>query len=228
MRGSLGPALSWRSLSPTWIAIAALLVGGCASSRPRGTTTLGQRHNTTAATDLGNLAAPNTERWAGYAWKGRVVAVGSSWTVPRILNGSPAGMAATWIGALTDADPPWFRRASVARRVSYQPPFIQVGTNEGLVAANGRRHTVYYAFWTDTVHRFLPITLFTVRPGDDIEATLSHRRGRWTVSISDKTSRRRRQLSTTDEAKRAPDTAQWIQERLVRLSAEHTTGYAST
>lgn len=65
--------------------------------------------------------------FAGYVWHGRVASVQASWTMPRIVSGSPLGFAATWIGA----------QGPGALR-----PFIQIGANEqrGLSRTGGDVH----------------------------------------------------------------------------------------
>jgi hypothetical protein len=227
LAGSALAALA-RALFLTCGALALVVVAGCASGRPRATLPAKHTQSADPVSDLANIGESNTERWAGYTWRGRVESVQASWTVPRILSGSPLGEAGTWIGALTEADPPWWSRAPISKRINYQPPFIQVGTYEGVLSAHGRRYGGAFAFWSDTVHRFLPVVLFTVRSGDDVEAKLAHRRGQWLVSIVDKSSGTQRQLFTRDEAGSASDTAQWFQERLVPRSSRQTHGYAST
>jgi hypothetical protein len=79
--------------------------------------------------------------------------------VPRILRGSPLGHAGTWIGA----------QAPGARG-----PFIQIGTNDDHFSATDSSH---YAFWSDTARNFTAQFLFSVKPGDDLSASLTLVRG---------------------------------------------------
>lgn len=161
--------------------------------------------------------------WAGYRWDGHVNSVGAAWRVPRIMKGSPAGFAGTWIGA--EAPPrrsPTLAQSALVPRSLWttamwsswfdQIPFIQVGTNENREVWRHHAANVYYAFWTDTVHRFEPIALFAVRPGDLVAAKLMRARRDWVVSIIDATSGARRIFSTRDEARYTFDSADWMQE----------------
>lgn len=54
--------------------------------------------------------------FAGYVWFGHLNSVHGSWMVPRVLQGSPAGVAGTWIGAQSTGGP---------------HAFVQIGTSEG-------------------------------------------------------------------------------------------------
>jgi hypothetical protein len=137
-------------------------------------------------------------QWAGYVWSGRVTSVQASWTVPRILSASPGGVASTWIGTSAPAQS--------------DSPFIQAGSIEERSPSRATANDVYRAFWTDTVHHFLPILLFVVRPGDELSAKLTLAHHWWTVSIMDATSGSRANLSTSDEAQARFDMAGWFQE----------------
>ena len=156
-----------------------------------------QRSRALAATD----PSPSLGRFAGYIWYGDVHSVQASWTVPRVLPGSELGEAGTWIGAQA---PGW----------QEDTPFIQVGTNEGRFASpNGARDDdAYWAFWSDTRHHFLPITLFPVSAGDRIDAALALRDGQWMISIEDRTSRTSVTYSTSDEAQTSFAMGEWTQE----------------
>jgi hypothetical protein len=138
--------------------------------------------------------------FAGYIWFGNTSSIQASWTVPRIMPRSPAGGAGTWIGA----QGPGTRLTGA---------FIQVGINETRYASSaGRQLDVYWAFWTDTAHHFLPINLFSVRPGDVLWASLAHRRGQWTVVIRDLSSGTGTVLTTRQEGRASFDWAEWEQE----------------
>ncbi len=143
--------------------------------------------------------------YAGYVWRGGVASVEGSWTVPRIFNFSRPGLAGTWIAALGFG----------ARR-----PFVQVGTEE--LRGYSRNHVAesrYWAFWSNTTRHFHPIFLFRVGPGDALTAglTLAHRR--WTLTVVDETSHASAHFSTSEEADRSFDEAEWMQE-----DATDTTG----
>jgi hypothetical protein len=130
-----------------------------------------------------------------------------SWTVPRVLNRSPAGSASTWIGA--GAPGP-------------QGAFIQLGSTE-TESSVGRLHrarqTRYEAFWSDVRHGLHPRKLFRVNPGDDLSATLMSVGKRWRLAIVDRTSRAAARLFTTEEAGASFNHADWAQENVT--SGEH-------
>jgi hypothetical protein len=100
-----------------------------------------------------------------------------------------------------------------------------VGVNEARsgTTAGAAPTNVYWAFWTDPIHHYLPITLFPVRAGDQVSATLSLARGRWTVSISDTDSHASAVFSTAEEASASFDQAEWLQEDV--SSSDPTSSY---
>ena len=59
---------------------------------------------------------------------------------------------------------------------------------------------------------FYPQSLFAVRPGDAISASLTLSHHRWTVEIRDATSGARSRFLTSDETQASFNEAQWIQE----------------
>jgi hypothetical protein len=126
--------------------------------------------------------------------------------VPRILNGSPAGSASTWIGA----EAPGPRGA-----------FIQLGTIETQGSATrpgGDPRARYQAFWSDARHGLQPQTLFPVNAGDDLSASLADAGKRWRLAIVDRSSGASR-FFTGDEAATSFNRADWTQEN--RASGEH-------
>lgn len=135
---------------------------------------------------------------AGYVWRGRVASVEGSWRVPRLLNSSRGGLAATWIGAT----------GSSVRR-----PFIQIGTEElrGF-SANHTPENRYWAFWSDTTHHFHPVFLTRVTPGDAVTASLVLEHKRWELALTDEATRTALRFSTGEEAGASFDQAQWTQE----------------
>lgn len=159
--------------------------------------------------------------WAGYAWLGHVHSVRAAWTVPAIRAGSPAGVAASWIGAQAPARLPGVplpgripaRAAAKWRAVSERVPFIQVGVMESRGWTSSERvSNAYFAFWTDSAHGFQPISLFPVRPGDEISARLTLEDKRWQVMILDATSGAHKELYTADEGLASFNEAEWNQE----------------
>ncbi len=130
--------------------------------------------------------------------------------MPTIASGSSVGFAGTWVAAEAPSVTP------------HGSPDIQVGTNEERRSPSpGRPYDVYSAFWTDNVHSFYPQSLFAVRPGDDISASLTLSHHRWAVAIRDATSGARSRFLTSDETQASFNEAQWIQEDRMFCS-EHT------
>jgi Peptidase A4 family len=158
-----------------------------------------------AVQGVGSRAGLQLGSFAGYVWRGRVSSVRASWTVPRLLPGSPHGIAATWIGA-------------EAPGVGHHRPFIQIGVNEGrlsIVNPGGTAYNGYYVFWSDTKQHFHPQYLFRVNAGDDLSASLTFVRNRWTLAIRDTNSRQSSHFTTSDEDGASFDQAEWIQEDVV-------------
>jgi hypothetical protein len=137
--------------------------------------------------------------FAGYAWIGSVHSVGVSFTVPRIASGSALGEAATWIGVQGQGPP--------AR-------FVQIGAIESRFWSDRRQKTVdvYFAVWSDTARHFEPQPLFPVSPGDTLSAGLALANKRWTLTITDDTSRKKARFSIGDEADAPFNQAEWAQE----------------
>jgi Peptidase A4 family len=178
-----------------------LVLTGCGATESRSAGTPIGRSHLPATVPAGSDPVPFLGRFAGYIWSGKVRSLRGAWTVPRVLPGSGKGEAGTWIGA----------QAPGARE---NAPFIQAGTNEGRFASPDGRHSsdVYWAFWTDTRHHFLPITLFPVQPGDRIDAALTLRQGQWTISLVDLSSRTSVTFSTSEEARSSFVCGEWQQE----------------
>jgi hypothetical protein len=127
--------------------------------------------------------------------------------VPRILKGSPPGSASTWIGA----------GARGPRRA-----FIQLGTIETQGSATrpgGDPRARYQAFWSDARHGLQPQTLFLVKAGDDLSASLAAAGKRWRLAIVDRSSGASR-FFTGDEAATSFNRADWTQEK--EASGEHS------
>src|SRR5262249_38518970 len=145
--------------------------------------------------------------FAGYMWRGHVTSMGGSWTVPRILRGSSAGSASTWIGA----------EASGPRGA-----FIQLGTieTEGSVRGpDGAPRARYQAFWSDARHGLHPQPLFPVNPGDDLSASLAAAGRQWRLAVLDRSSGAAARLLISDELAASFNRADWTQEN--RAGGEH-------
>jgi hypothetical protein len=135
---------------------------------------------------------------AGYIWEGQVESVQASWTVPRIVAGSSPGVASTWVGAAASGVP---------------RGFIQIGTSE---AAFSPSHALgssrYYAFWSDGRLHFHPILLFRVSPGDNLTASVTLVRQRWTLAVVDASSGAAAHFATRNESQASFNLAEWAQE----------------
>jgi hypothetical protein len=167
-------------------ALAAILVTGCGSAARTGN----------ASASGPSLFGP----FAGYNWLGPVHTISAVIVVPSILNGSPTGIAGSWIGA-----------QGPSKKLA--APFIQVGVNEARLAAHGQSaRDVYYAFWSDTVLGFHPKVLFQVRPGDEVRLYLALNHGYWAVAARDQTSDAGKSLVTTQEGRASFNGAGWTQE----------------
>jgi hypothetical protein len=127
--------------------------------------------------------------------------VSASWTVPRVIPGSPAGVAGTWVG--TRAPGP-----------SSRAPFIQIGVDEQALTPTAKRPTdaIYDAFWSATSRHFHPQFLFPVHAGDAVAARLALTHDAWTLAIVDATSGASAHFSTSAEAHASFDAAMWMQE----------------
>ncbi len=137
-------------------------------------------------------------KFAGYVWRGHVESVRASWSIPGVRPGS-VGRAGSWIGAQAPGAP---------------GPFIQIGTNEESFHPFPLMPSIlaYYAFWSDTTNHFHPRFLFSVKPGDDMSASLALVSGRWRLAIVDKTSGATARFSTEEEAHASFNLAEWLQE----------------
>jgi predicted nucleic acid-binding protein len=140
--------------------------------------------------------------FAGENWDGHPRAVTGMWRVPRILSGSRQGLASTWIAA----------QAQGRRGSSIEGPFIQVGTNEWRDQSFLGLANAYDAFYSDSALGYHPVSLFPVKPGDTMIASLALRGHRWIVSIRDLRSGRHVRLTTRDEGRGKFNQAEWLQE----------------
>jgi signal peptidase I len=130
------------------------------------------------------------------------------------MRGSaPRSAAGTWIGAQAPGSP--------------NGPFIQIGTNEQtfVPAAAAKPNLDYIAFWSDTARDFHPQPLFPVNPGDDIFASLTLARGRWTLAIVDKASGAEAHFATREDANASFNEAQWMQEDIRDTTAKRPFPY---
>ena len=135
--------------------------------------------------------ASQSSNWAGYAvTAGRYASVTGQWTVPEV--GAMPGLSASalWIGIDGVSD----------------QHLIQTGTEQDSV--NGR--TEYNAWWEILPAAAVPITAFSVRPGDRMSAKIAQvSTGRWRITISDA---RSGSFSTTRAYGGTGSSAEWILE----------------
>jgi hypothetical protein len=176
------------------IAGIAAMLAGCGGSPGS------QPHDADRATMSATRAAaalhPDLGPFAGFMWSGDVDSAHAGWTVPRVLAGSVAGEAATWIGA--EAPGP-----------SRGAPFVQAGVNEG---NTGGGSPFYYAFYSTTKLHFHPVHLFDVSPGDQVSATLGRLGTSWQIDFVDRSLGRERTLRVAEGAGRHFNEAQYSQE----------------
>lgn len=136
--------------------------------------------------------------FAGYVWIGPVTSVSATFTVPRVVSGSPLGGAATWIGVQ-----------------GLGPPgrFVQTGVNEGrLESRSGKVVAFYYAFWSDTGHHFKAQPLFPANAGDSFSAALTLAHKNWLLTLTDNSSGRKARFSIGSETEAPFNQAEWLQE----------------
>jgi hypothetical protein len=142
-------------------------------------------------------SSPAFGPFAGYAYKGHVTSLRGSWTVPRVLNGS-SGSASTWIGVRAPGAP---------------KPFIQIGNSEAAgVRPGDAPEAHYYTFWSDAARGSRPHTLFRVKPGDDLTASLTRTHSRWLLAIVDTSSRAAERFSASAQTRAPLEQAEWTQE----------------
>jgi hypothetical protein len=136
---------------------------------------------------------------AGYIWMGRVGSVSASWVVPRILDTSPCGVAATWIAAQGPGHAP--------------SPGIQIGTSAACISnSRGKPKLLYGAFWSDAKQHGRARWLLPVNAGDLVSASLRLTNHQWALAIVDRSSGDTVHFSTLDEADASFSWAEWKQE----------------
>jgi hypothetical protein len=158
--------------------------------------------STTDVAQPGSIGA-----FASYIWTGAVGSVHAAWHVPEIEEGSPCGVAGTWIGASAEGR-----------------GFIQIGTNEECLKPTNRSlklplEASYYAFWSDTSKGYHPRALYEVQPGNLIEATLELTHRKWRLTIVDDSSGAKASFTSSEETQRAPYQADWAQEDVLLPNA---------
>jgi hypothetical protein len=156
--------------------------------------------------------------FAGYVWSGVVESIRGEWTVPRVAAGSRPGVASTWIGAEAPG--------------GVGAPFIQIGTNEQLLSSsilherlNGPQPPTFFAFWSDVARHFHPTVLFPVAGGDTISAGMQLGNGKWTLSITDRTTGETANLTSRQETQASFNQAEWTQEDVTDTRTHATFPY---
>lgn len=132
----------------------------------------------------------------------RVVEVGARWKVASVSARSPAGTAATWIGAESSRD---------------GSSFFQVG-DVTFVPTSGP--VQYWLFWSDAAVGFHAQLLGRVRPDDDLSVEMHRVASGWRLRIADRTAHTRVQRTIAYAPQAAYDVAEWIEE-------DPATGYVS-
>lgn len=176
------------ALAVGWLAIPVALV-----STSTGVATIGHAvfHPGAILTRGAFLQSTN---WSGVADTGRTyTSVKGSWRVPAVSATSGPGFASDWVG--------------VGGFFPGDSTLIQAGTSEQMM--NGQ---ATYNAWTEILPRAeVPITRFTVRPGDAMTVTIKKGAGKkWTIIVNDATSGKtfRKHLSYASSLR----SAEWIHE----------------
>jgi hypothetical protein len=130
--------------------------------------------------------------------------------VPPIVGGPREAVAATWIGIQGPSN-----------------AFIQIGTNEQRVAARrgSRASAGYFAFWSDPQHGYHPMRLFAVRPGEQVDASLTLTDGIWHLGLVDEASGRHARFAAASDGSSPSLFALWIQEDAIDASTERRFPY---
>jgi len=134
-----------------------------------------------------------SSNWSGYAVtsaNGSVTDVKGSWVVPSVnCGGTPTAYASFWVGI-----------------DGYSSNTVeQIGTDSDCQGGSG----VYYAWFEFYPHPSFNVNSLAIKPGDVISAEVTYTNGRFTVSLTDKTTGQSFSTSTkVNSAKRS--SAEWI------------------
>ncbi len=121
---------------------------------------------------------------------------GGGGAIPRFAFGPDAGYL--WVG----------RVRSLA--ASWSVPGVASGSSLG-------RASTWVAAQAPSLHGQ---GLFEVNPGDEISASLTLNRQRWTVQIRDTTSGAKPRFSTSEDAQASFNRAEWLQENAINNGAK--------
>ncbi len=133
--------------------------------------------------------------FGGYRTTTKVAAISARWTVPAIAPRSPAGFAATWIGAQGSAS---------------AGPFIQVGTIEFKQPGDA---PMYLLFWSDVQVGFAAQPMGGVAPGDVIDVSMRRLGSRgWRLAVRDETNGAVASKSLSYGRGQTFNQAEWLQE----------------
>jgi hypothetical protein len=131
--------------------------------------------------------------FGGYYDLTSVQEISAQWRIPLIARDSPAGEAATWVGA---------KGPGVA--------FVQLGTLEKKTKASPEGQ--YTVVWSDSSVNYEPQTLMTVAAGDLVEAAMIRASDGWQFQFADITTGKTAPNLTEYNTNFTFNTAEWIQE----------------
>lgn len=135
----------------------------------------------------------NSRNWSGYiSNSGTYTLVAGTWTIPQATSSGHTATDATWIGI-----------GGVSAN-----DLIQAGT-QNVVNPSGQVQTT--AFYELLPNASVPITTFSVKPGDSITVTISQQSsGQWLININDNTTNQN--FQTTVSYTSSTSSAEWIEE----------------
>ncbi len=137
----------------------------------------------------------NINSFGGYVLNGPPFSeIGGSCKVPKILQSSPAGLAATWIGAQNG-----------------NSDFIQLGVVEERISILAS-FNLYYVFWSDRDLGYHPQRIGIVSAGDQMAFKMTESAAGWNLSYTDETTGSSHSLNTSYGSGVGFNYAEWTQE----------------
>lgn len=140
-------------------------------------------------------------QWAGYLKNGpsnSMTSVSGQWTVPSIIGASSSSQVYKLSGA-------WIGIGGWATG-----GLIQIGTNQDEGPNTGPSGTLYFAFWECPTEIQHIIPSINVKPGDEVQGSITKQGSNWSLALADKTSGESFQDSVACNADQS--TAEWVLE----------------
>ena len=168
--------------------------------------TLGlESDNADGAKPLSLLASAPVTGFGGYTLQSDVDSIEAQWQVPKVLDTSKSGWAATWIGAQAPTGVDSFIQLGIIEEsYSYAGSAIELQRPPGV--------SRYLVFWSDTKHLFQPVILGTVPAGSVVTASMKSSSGGWLLAIQDGSKWLAHDLVVPSSAGAKFNRAEWIQE----------------